>query len=299
MTKIPVGETIAQAYRFTFAHLERVIGVIWLPILVLTVGGYFISGPYLSAEAAALNGDISQLGPAMASLFVFEIVSLVLTAVVGVALTREILSPLQRPLLLRFSLGATEMRLTGAFVGLIVLTIVFVFACILVAMAAGGALSALLPATPGLKGAERALGMGALIAVCLMPLLIYFLARLGFLVTPSVVMEGKFGIERSWELTKGNFWRIVGISLAVALPLLIVTGVIELVILGPEYFQQSMAMFGDKAEQASHSAAQIRILAAKLPFLMGLSFVLAPFTYGLTFAAPAFAWRALTGRGQQ
>ena len=40
-------------------------------------------------------------------------------------------------------------------------------------------------------------------------------------------------------------------------------------------------------------------MASKLPLLMGLSFVLAPFTYGLAFAAPAFAFRALTGQGQQ
>lgn len=299
MNKIPVGKTIAEAYRFTFAQVERVIGVIWLPILILTVGGYFIMGPYLSAESAALNGDLSQLGPAMASLFAFEIVSLVLTAVAGVAVTREILSPLQRPLFLRFSLGATEMRLAGAYVGLIVLTILFVIAVILIAAVAGAALGALLPATPGLKGAERAIGAGALIGVCFAPVLIYFLVRLGFLVAPSVVIEGRFGIERSWQLTKGNFWRIVGISLAAALPILIVTGVVEFIILGPDYFQHSMAVFGDRAQQASHSAAQIRIVAAKLPFLMGLSFVLAPFTYGLTFAAPAFAYRALIGQPQQ
>ena len=27
----------------------------WLPILVMTVGGYFVSGPYLRAEAAMLD----------------------------------------------------------------------------------------------------------------------------------------------------------------------------------------------------------------------------------------------------
>jgi len=299
MKKIPVRETIAEAYRFTFVRLEHVIGVIWLPVLILTVGGYFISGPYLSAEAAALNGDISQLGPAMVSLFVFEIVSLVLTAVVGVAVTREILSPLQRPLLLRFGLGATEMRLTGAFAGLIVLLVVSILACLLVAVVAGAALGGLLPPTPGLNAADRLAGTGALLVIFLSPLLIYLFVRLSFLVVPSVVMEGKFGIERSWELTKGNFWRIFAISLAVALPIMIVSAIVQIFVLGPEYFQHAMAAFGDKAEQARHSSEQVRILASKLPFLMGFSFVMAPFTYGLTFAAPAFAWRALTGQGQQ
>ena len=300
MKKIPVGQTIAEAYRFTFGRLEHVIGVIWLPILVMTVGGYFVSGPYLRAEAAMLDtGDVAQLGPVTASLFAFQIVSLIMTAVIGVAVTREILSPLKRPLLLRFSLGPTEMRLTGAFVALFVLMILFLLVCVVIAMVAGLTLNSAMSGTPGLTGAQRAMGLGALIAVCLSPVLIFLVLRLGFMVVPSVVMEGKFGIERSWQLTKGNVWRIVAISLAVAVPLLIVTAGIEVAILGPDYFQHSMGLLGDKAAQARQSAEQMRVMVAKLPFLMGMSFVLAPFTYGLIFAAPAFAFRALTAEGQQ
>ena len=300
MKKIPVGQTIAEAYRFTFARVEHVIGVIWLPVLIMTVGGYFVSGPYLTAEAAMLDtGDVAQLGPVTASLFAFEIVCLVMTAVIGVAVTREILSPLKRPLFLRFSLGATEMRLTGALVALFVLMILFFLVCVVIAVVAGLALNSAMSATPGLTGAQRAIGLGALIAVCLSPVLIFLVVRLGFLVVPSVVMEGKFGIERSWQLTRGNVWRIIAISLAVVLPLLIVMAGIEIAILGPDYFHNSMGVLGDKAAQARQSAEQIRIMAAKLPLLMGLNFVLAPFTYGLAYAAPAFAYRALTGEGQQ
>jgi hypothetical protein len=294
MKKIPVGQTIAEAYRFTFLRLEHVIGAIWLPVMIMTVGAYFVSRPYLAAQAAALDDDLSQFGPAMASWFAFQLVSLVLMSVVAVAITREILNPLKRPLFLRFSLGATELRLAGAFIGLVVLMVLFVVVLVVIAAAAGTALNASIPATPALPPAQRALGVAALIGLCLSPILIFFFVRLSFLVVPSVVMEGKFGIERSWQLTKGNFWRVFAISLGVALPILILTGVVELVILGPEYFRHSMDAFGDKAVQAKNSAAQLRIMADKLPLLMGLSFILAPFTYGLTFAAPAFAFRALT-----
>lgn len=59
MKKIPVGRTVAEAYRFTFLGLEHVIGAIWLPVVILTVGAYFITGPYLTAESAMLeNGDV-------------------------------------------------------------------------------------------------------------------------------------------------------------------------------------------------------------------------------------------------
>jgi hypothetical protein len=299
MKKIPVWQTIAESYRFTFMGLERVIGVIWLPVLIMTTGAYFVSGPYLNAEASALDGNFAQFGPAMVSMFTFELVMLVLAAVIAVAITREILSPLKRPLFLRFSLGAPEMRLAAAFVGLIMLMILFFVVCIVIAIIAGSVLGSLIPVTPGLTDAKRALAIGALVVVCLSPVLIFLCVRLGFLVVPSVVMDGKFGIERSWQLTRGNVWRIIAVVLAVSLPLLIVTGIVEVAILGPDYFRHSMGSVGDKAEQARHSAEQIRLVAAKLPFLMGLSFVLAPFSYGLTFAAPAFAYRALTGEGRQ
>ena len=45
-----------------------------------------------------------------------------------------------------------------------------------------------------------------------------------------------------------------------------------------------------------HSAEQMRQMAAHLPLMMGIGFLLAPFTYGMTFAPAAFAYRALTGK---
>jgi len=299
MRKIPVGHTIAEAYRFTFVGLERVIGVIWLPVLIITVGRYFVSGPYLSASAATLDGDISQIGPAWVNMFGFGIVSLVLTAVIGVAIAREILSPLKRPLFLRFNLGAAELRATVGFIGLTLLMVLFIFVCVVIAAIVGSLFSSAVPGTPGLTAAQRALGLGVLIAFCLSPVLIFLFVRLGFLIVPSVTMEDGFGIERSWQLTRGNVWRIIIIGLAVTVPLLIVTGLIGVAILGPEYYQQSAGMLADKAEQARQSAEQIRLMSSRLPFLMGLSFIMAPFWYGLTFAAPVFAYRALTGEGQQ
>ena len=37
MNKLPVGRTIADAYRFTFAHLGAIIGLIWLPLVLATL----------------------------------------------------------------------------------------------------------------------------------------------------------------------------------------------------------------------------------------------------------------------
>lgn len=294
MKKIPVGKTIAESYRFTFLGLERVIGAIWFPVLTLTVARYFVMAPYLAAEAAALDGDTAQLMPAAASMMAFFALWVVMLGVIGVAIVREILAPLNRPLFLRFSLGATEFRVAGAYVGVLLLMIFFIFVVVALALVAGGVLGSVIPATPGLSGPQRTLGVGLLITLCLSPLLLFLMVRLSFLVVPCALTEGKFGIESSWQLTRGNFWRIIAIGLAVIIPLLLVTAIIEIAILGPDYFQHSMGMLADKAAQARHQAEQIRTAAAKLPYLMGLYFIMAPFSYGLTFGASAFAYRALT-----
>jgi hypothetical protein len=301
MKKIPVGKTIAETYRFTFLHIERVIGVIWLPVVLLTVGEYFVSGSYLTGSASALDsGDFAQQGPLLARLLGFELVGLVLVAMVGAAITREILAPLKRPLLLRFGLGGTELRLLGAFVGLYVLLIVFVMALALAGMLLGFLLNSVVPAGMGAAGGtKRAMGFAVLIGLVLSPLLVYAMLRLSFLVVPGAVMAGGFGIEKSWQTAKGNVWRIILISLAVALPLLAVYVGAQAAILGLDYFNPHLELIGDKAAQARHSAEQMRLLSERLPLLMGVKFLLAPFLYGTTFAAPAFAWRALTAAAPQ
>jgi hypothetical protein len=42
MKKIPVTQTIQAAYRFVFTHLGAIIGLIWLPMLLVTVLGFFV-----------------------------------------------------------------------------------------------------------------------------------------------------------------------------------------------------------------------------------------------------------------
>jgi hypothetical protein len=42
-------------------------------------------------------------------------------------------------------------------------------------------------------------------------------------------------------------------------------------------------------------AQQTRVASDHLPWLLGLGLLLGPFTYGLIFSAPAYAYRAIAG----
>jgi hypothetical protein len=281
MTKIPVGEIIASAYRFVFVDLGRVIGAIWLPIIVLTVIDYFVNGTMLSARGAAMEtGDVSQLTPLLAGQVAYVFVALLLKAIIAVAIGREILQPLQRPQWLRFSLGGAEFRYVGTMLGLAAL----VMLVIVLGMIAGKMLAG---------GGQQMIGVAALIAAVLLPVLIYVFVRLGALAMPAVVCDGGIGLERSWTLLKGNVGRMLVVMLAVGVPVLIVYLLLYGLIMGPDSFNPHLDILTDAAARQRYEAEVVSLTAARLPWLEGLNFILAPLLYGLGFSAPAFAYKKL------
>jgi len=294
MNKIPVIETVAESYRFIFGGLGKIIGLIWLPILILTIGSYFTLVPYFSGMPAALEaGDISQQSMLYLRVLAFDLVMIVLIAMIAVAITREVLTPHKGVSYIHFSLGLTEFRVIGGLLGLFVLLIVFVIALVMIGTIAVFVLKAGLP---GMAGGKQALGFVGLITLIGGLVLVYFLVRLSFLLVPAAVAEGNFGIERSWKLTKGNFLRILGVGLLTLLPTMLVCLSVDIAVIGPEFFQPPGDLPMDAAAQAHLQAAQFRALAAHMPVLAGIGFLLAPLTYGLTFAPAAFAYRALKAK---
>jgi len=297
MRKIPVRQTIAASYRFTFAGLEKVIALIWLPMIVITVGDYFSTGASLSGKSAAVDsGDFSQMGPVMAGQFAFALVELVLMCVIGVAIAREILCPMeQRPSFLRFSLGLPEMRAVGGYAGLYLLAMVVAVVCGLIGMGLSGVLGGKIA---GLAPGQAALGFAGLFAFIMIPVLLPIFVRLGYFIVPSALTGGKYGLEQSWLLAKGNVLRIIAISLAVSIPPLLVAAVATGIVLGPDIFVPHLDMLTDKGALDRMALEQMRQRAAHLPMLEGIGFILAPFLYGLSFSAPAFAFKFLTAKDE-
>ena len=297
MNKIPVAQTVAESYRFVFGGLGKVIGLIWLPVVILTVGGYFAMVPYFSGMAGALeSGDVSQQASPLLHVLAFDIVVIVLMAMISVAIAREILNPVRRPSFLRFALGPAEFRVVGGSIALFFLMIIFVVILVIVGLVLGFVVHAILPAAGAAAGKGAAAGTGVLAGFIGFCVLIYVMVRLGFLLVPAVAMEGGFGLERSWRLTKSNFWRIIAIAVLTLLPVAIVAVFIDLMILGPDFLNPHLELARDPAAQMRHSAEQMRQMSAHLPLMMGIGFLLAPFTYGMTFAPAAFAYRALTAK---
>jgi hypothetical protein len=292
MNKIPVGQVVGRAYAFTFGEIGTVIGLIWIPTVLSVVGNFFVQRMLASQplpDAAGPPGMPAGFG----FLMLYLVASLLFTAMIAVALTRQVLGLRQGTAFAHVALGGEEFRVFGAFVIVYLLTFVFAIAVAIVLAIAVSLLVALVPdKTVGEAAAAAVGGVGTLVGL---GGLIYVLARLSFFMIPSAVADGEFGLTKSWQLTQGNFWRIMGVACGTVFPLLIVIFVVEFFIFGPEYFATLRQMFGDPTHAAKYAAAQQAIAQQKTPILLGFALLAAPIINGLIFTPAAFAYSAVAG----
>lgn len=291
MNKIPVGQTIRAAYAFTFGEIGTVIGLIWIPIVLNAVVSFMIE-QYLRGQRAVLAPDQVPPGAGLVSLYYIAVP--LIAAMIAVAITRQALGLRQGQAIAHVSIGPSELRVYAGFAGLFLLFFIFAMGIGLGAIVLAGLGSVLTPD----KGLGLQIGAIAADIVALAGIagLVYAMLRLSFLLVPSAVVEGTFGLSRSWELTKGNFWRIFAIVAATTLPISLLILAINLVVLGPEYWTAIAAMAADQAHAPKYMAQLVAIAEPKLPVLLGIGLVLAPVTNGLLFAPSAFAYRVLTGK---
>ncbi len=298
MNKIPVGRTIAFAYDFTFRHIGTIIGLVWLPLLVLYVGQFFVMNYYAEGIESFVSGaDPSAAGRSTLALIGFVLVTLLLIAMIGVSITRQAMGLRKGGAVVQFSLGAAEFNLFSSYLAAIAVLIAIDIAVFLAAVVVGvvGTLAVNAIVAPNGASAVREIATvaGAIAFLVTLGALVYVVARLTFLIAPVTVTEGKIDLIRAWTLTKGNFWRIFAIAAATVLPVSLIFFVAEAIIIGPANSVPDLSVPTDAAAQMQQMAAQLRAMTANMPLLLGLGFLLAPFNYGLIFSAPAFAYRTL------
>jgi len=302
MKKIPVLDTIRFGYGFTFGHLGTIIGLIWLPMVILTVGTYFVQMQYSGQFLASFEqGNPAAIGPAVLVLLGWSLVSFLLYAMMYTVVTRQALGLRQGQAVIHFAFGLTEIHVLGALLGMIAIIMLFLFAEALFGGIVGGIVSV------AARGQPVVTPVVALLVAVLLLALVYLLVRLGFLLIATTVAENRVGLGRAWELAGGNFWRIVAVALATLLPLLLLRAAAEIAIIGPEVFLQQIAALlhqaaapaADTAARMRESAEQMREMSEHLPLLLVLNFLLAPLAIGLTMAPAAFAYRALTAQNDR
>ena len=274
MTRLPVADSIRAAYRFTFEHLGAIIGLIWLPMIIGTVLGFFVKQrAYLIFANALASGNDARLGPAMLGLLFYGLAFLLLTAMMAVPVTELALGKRQSGTLARFAFGPAEWRLFKSSLGLMA----FLMASLVLA-----ALVSKLAVPPAMQ-----MGAAAFANLFMAGWLLFFAMRLGFLMPAIAVSEDAPILPRSWKLSGGNFWALLAVMLGAVGPVLLLAGLVEMLIQGQTAITPSLQ------GPASMMAAQLNSASQNMPLTAGLDFLMAPLVMGQMLGAAAAAYRAL------
>ncbi len=299
MNKIPVGQTIAQSYQFTFRKYFALLSVIWLPLLLMAAYFYLLIFPLF--QRMATSAGMGRAPGALGAVFAMEAFVYVLIAVISVGITKEALGVRKGPWFIYLSVGLAELRVLGGYVVLAVVS----FVCSLVLGFGIGIVLGIVIAARSGAGAGADPAASARLAAVLMPVLmtaifvplIYFWIRLSSFLTVVAVAEHRFGLWRSWTLTRGNVWRLLAILLVVLIPLIALEFLVGGFAFGDIFEKMTLTGPTTPQEAQAFSAAMVQAMAQRMPLLMLAFLPFSPFLYGLMTAPPAFAYRALVPSG--
>lgn len=299
MKKIPVGATIAHAYRFALQDFFKIFGIMWLPTLIMVASALALTKPLL-ALTTAITGSPSNVWHALTFLLPLYLAMFVFVAMIIVGVTQHALGLRTGSPFYYFSLGRPLWRLIAAFL-LIILIIFGTYIALLLAGIILGFAGALLA-----KIVNLSLGTGAIAALAAVAFIlvfgayIYAMTRLTFLLAPVVIAEEKIGLKRSWQIGRGNFWRMFLILMSLVIPVIILELAFFFGFLGlglPPMVPVQATPEQVAAAQTAMANWNMAILTRSLrywyvtyPFWTIFSVIF----YGAACGAQAFAYRAIT-----
>lgn len=278
MTRVPVVATIRDAYSFTINHLGGIIGLIWVPMLLLTVMGFFSFHRYYSDFIEAMSGgSAAALGPSMLMMLGYLVAALLMQAIMYVSVVQLALGQRAAPAVAHFAFGPAEWRMFRAFlafVGLLMALIIPVF------LIGGAVLGATGTRTPQML----------LLVLAVYGIILLSMPRFLVLLPAIAVGETVPVLRRAWQLSAGNFGRLLLVLIAVFGPVFLLFGLVEMVMAA----RVPVAATPGATEKMQMVAAIMRA-RQMLPFMSGLAFLISPLIIGLFAGASVSAWRSLKG----
>lgn len=272
MRRISVFATIRDAYIFTATHLGGVIGLIWVPMVLATIMGFFSLQRYYSDFSdALLSNNAAAMAPSVMMMLGYLVAVLLLQAIMYVAVVQLALGMRTAPALAHFAFGNLEWRMFRAFIAFVGVCLILVIPILVVAMAVFNA--------KGLAPNPVVLGL-VFYGVVLLAMPRFFA-----LLPAIVVAENAPVLRRAWMLSAGNFWRLLVVLIAIFGPLFVLFVGLESLLMahGP-------ALSGNPQEIAAAAVSRARDV---LPLVSGLGFLISPLVVGLFAGASVSAWRAL------
>jgi len=264
MTVFSPSDAALEGFRLTREHpvailvwgLFYFLGVMVLGILmVIGLGPTFVSfvqsGGMESGDTAAFGQILEKAWPQFL-LIVF--LAVVLLSIVTTGVYRLVLRPHEpTPLKSHLKLGADEVRVTLTNLVMLLIGMLCLFA---------------IAATAGLLAGGNA-RVVALFSLLLAGVMIWIGVRLS-LAAPMTFGEGRLAIAASWRLTRGHFWRLLGMILLATIFYLVIwalVSVIAAVIITLGGGQEAITNFGSMSPVAFVALIATLFIQLVLPIL--------------------------------
>ncbi len=228
MNKIPLGQTIVFGYAFVASEFNSIVRICWMPSLLMVAVDYL-----LRRYTLFYTSESAGMGAALTDFFVLTgAISLWLfsSSIMAVGVTRLAMRRSLEQGNIYFPLGWTELRMFAA-------NIRYVLAMIMLFLGAA-IVSALVLSLAGAEfnqaGEPQLDGPVALLAYTLVAITFGYIVvsavRLAFFLPAIVVTEDK-GLQRAYNATNGNVWRVLIVLVAVSAPLILVSALCDAAIL--------------------------------------------------------------------
>lgn len=225
MGKVPVGRTISEAYKFLFLRPGAVIGLGWLPAAFYAGAVWFCIERLGAAMLVAVPSSAAFNEFTAVDFLALLLATALLVPTVTVPYVATSLGNRQEPVAAHFVYGKREFRLSLALLTFMVFAIAVLLA---LAFAAQFAIGIGVP-KPGAplsgyampaewEGVSLSVWLNGAAAVVLGIVALFIAVRFAFFLTPLAAAEEHVTLNRAWSLSRGNFWRLAVVHLALGIP---------------------------------------------------------------------------------
>jgi hypothetical protein len=291
--KVPVVQCIERGYGFLFREPLTIIGLAWLPAAFYALA----CGFWLRRLATAMLVSVRPAHGALNDFARLDFLGLlvttaVLSAAIAMPLTRQALGQGDERVAAYFVFGRREARL---FAGLALLYALLLAWLVVSTLSLGMAVSA---AQARLPAAWQGVSIPALLdvasAVAIVAGFLFLSARFGVLQAPAAASEQPSGTLAAWLASRGNSWRLMAVSVAIAVPLgaLLAAGL-------SLWFATPLDGLLSAALPGSQDAARYQYLYDHADAFAAVAAVALVLVQALFAGASALAYQAVTGEAAE
>lgn len=252
--KLPIFKAFFAGWAYLASHALTILKILWLPALLL-MAAYVYFMPSMADTQASLstlpNDDnaaevFKALGPMMQHAKWLYLALAIIYPMMIAGVLKHVVRGESPALPFYFRFFGDELRILVAYILFYIMVLLLTIVGVLAAFVLGMGLMAVSPAIGGI--------VASILMIAFVIILIWFLLRLSVFF-PAAIGSRSLGIPESWQVTKGNAWRLVAYWILWGIAILIVASIF-MAFNSTDYFQ----FIGDLIAAGQDKAAQQEVV---------------------------------------